>query len=163
VRANADTSALFAFIWARQALYGTTIKTSAGAASTFGASAAADFAANKQLELPDLSARFPRAAGGGLAVGTKQANQNLAHVHNASTGTAGSHSHNVTRPRRYGANDNSGGNSNPGWDAGDQQSSSSDSRATTAAGDHNHSVTVDSSGGAEARPDSFVLRALIRM
>jgi hypothetical protein len=163
VRANADTEALFAHIWARRVKLGATIKTSAGAAAVFGANAAADFAANRQLELPDISKRFPRAAGTGLDVGTKQASQNLAHVHTASTGTAGSHSHNVTRPRRYGANDNSSGNSNPGWDAGDQQSASSDSRATTAAGDHSHSVTVDSSGAAEARPDSFVLRALIRM
>ncbi|BAQ16914.1 hypothetical protein [Methyloceanibacter caenitepidi] len=54
-RANADTWALFEKLWAVGNANGTlAIYTSAGAASTFGASAAADFAANKRLALPDV-------------------------------------------------------------------------------------------------------------
>jgi microcystin-dependent protein len=55
-RANADTAALFAILWAEDAT-AFPITTSAGVASTRGASAAVDFAANKRLPLPDLRGR----------------------------------------------------------------------------------------------------------
>jgi hypothetical protein len=51
-RANADTAALFAIIWALNAT-DYPITTSTGSASTRGANAAADFAAHKRLPLPD--------------------------------------------------------------------------------------------------------------
>jgi microcystin-dependent protein len=55
-RANDDTATLFAILWALDAtLY--PILTSAGGASSRGASAAADFAANKRMTLPDLRGR----------------------------------------------------------------------------------------------------------
>lgn len=57
-RANADTSALFAVLWNIGDTYSTlAIFDSAGAASTFGADAATDFAANKAIVLPDLRER----------------------------------------------------------------------------------------------------------
>lgn len=49
-RANADTFALFSKLWAEPAYV---IQTSVGGASARGASAAADFAANKRMVLPD--------------------------------------------------------------------------------------------------------------
>lgn len=58
-RANADTANLFAMLWALNAT-DYPITTSAGGASTRGASAAADFAANKRLPLPDMRAEFVR-------------------------------------------------------------------------------------------------------
>lgn len=57
-RANADMSTLFAILWAVGNADGTlSIYTSAGAGSTYGANAAADFAAHKAIALPDLRGR----------------------------------------------------------------------------------------------------------
>lgn len=54
-RANADMEALFEHLWEIGNTDGTVdIFTSAGAGSTFGASAAADWAAHKALSLPDF-------------------------------------------------------------------------------------------------------------
>lgn len=56
-RANADTEALFTLLWNSTAQAELPIQTSAGGASTRGASAAVDFAANKRMPLPDLRGR----------------------------------------------------------------------------------------------------------
>lgn len=57
-RANADMATLFAILWAVGNADGTlSIYTSAGAGSTYGANAAADFAAHKAIALPDLRGR----------------------------------------------------------------------------------------------------------
>ncbi len=169
VRANADAEPLFAHLWARRVKLGTTIKTSAGAAAVFGANAAADFAANRQLELPDLSKRFPRAAGTGLDVGTKQASQNKSHTHTASTGNAGSHGHPTKMSNSSGETSSAiGGLMVRNFNLSDQPAHDGAPAATLGdqigiAGNHAHSVTIDADGETEARPDSFVLRALIRM
>lgn len=54
-RANADTSALFTLLWGALANTDLPIQDSTGAPSTRGASAAADFAANKRLPLPSFA------------------------------------------------------------------------------------------------------------
>jgi hypothetical protein len=54
-RANADTSALFTLLWGALANTDLPIQDNTGAASTRGASAAADFAANKRLPLPSFA------------------------------------------------------------------------------------------------------------
>jgi len=56
-RANADTLALFTLLWTDFADAELPVKTSAGGASTRGASAAADFAAHKRMTLPDYRGR----------------------------------------------------------------------------------------------------------
>ena len=57
-RANADTVDLFNKLWAVGDTYATlVINDSAGSPSTYGASAAADYAANKAIALPDLRER----------------------------------------------------------------------------------------------------------
>ena len=53
-RANADTSDLFTLLWTDYSNSILQIQTSAGAGTTRGASAAADYAANKRMPLPDL-------------------------------------------------------------------------------------------------------------
>lgn len=58
-RANADTAALFALLWALNAT-DSPILTSAGAGSTRGADAATDYAANKRLTVPDFRGEFIR-------------------------------------------------------------------------------------------------------
>lgn len=86
--ANAGASALFAVLWADGL---STILTSSGAASTRGASAAADFAANKRLTLPDYRGQFRRGLDDGRgvdtsrALGSAQAADIAAHGHTAST------------------------------------------------------------------------------
>ena len=56
-RANADTATLYALLWGSFANTELAIQASDGTASTRGASAAADFAANKRLPVPDLRGR----------------------------------------------------------------------------------------------------------
>ena len=56
-RANTDTLALFTFLWTYWTNVTAPIFTSAGSASTRGASANADWSANKRLSLPDLRGR----------------------------------------------------------------------------------------------------------
>jgi hypothetical protein len=61
--ASADYSALFTVLWDNWTNTALPILDSAGAASTRGANAAADFAANKRLPLPDLRGIFVRGSG----------------------------------------------------------------------------------------------------
>lgn len=56
-RANADTQTLYELLWNSCSNTELPIYTSAGAATTRGASASADYAANKALSLPDLRGR----------------------------------------------------------------------------------------------------------
>jgi len=87
-RANADTATLYALIWALNAT-DYPITDSAGGASTRGANAAADFAANKRLPLPELRAQFirgwdnSRGVDTGRALGSPQADQYPQHSHTA--------------------------------------------------------------------------------
>lgn len=65
IRANADTEDLFALYWDNYSNTLCPIYTSAGAASTRGASAAADYAAHKRLALPTGAGRVLGLAGTG--------------------------------------------------------------------------------------------------
>lgn len=56
-RANADTETLYTLLWNEHSNTVLAIQDSAGTPTTRGASAAADFAANKRLPLPDLRGR----------------------------------------------------------------------------------------------------------
>ncbi len=57
LRANADTETLYALLWDSWSNTELPIQTSGGVASTRGANAAADFAANKRLPVPDVRGR----------------------------------------------------------------------------------------------------------
>lgn len=65
-RANADTEALFTHLWNSFNNTLLPIQTSGGAPSTRGATAAADYAANKRMPLFDHRSRYSRAADDGL-------------------------------------------------------------------------------------------------
>ena len=90
-RANADTEDLFALFWGQFNNTILPIQNSSGVASTRGASAAADFAANKRLPIFDLRTRFIRGADDGLGfdatatVGATQADIIKDHVHPGNT------------------------------------------------------------------------------
>lgn len=79
-RANADTAALFAKIWAETSNTGDfVIQDSAGTPTTRGASAAADFAANKRIPLPNDLDNFDR--GGNTNIGIYVADTLKSHNH----------------------------------------------------------------------------------
>lgn len=94
-RANADTSALFALYWACDA---TTfpVYDSSGGASTRGANAAADYAANKRILIEDLRAEFLRGLDDSRGVdtsrvlGSSQAGQMPSHTHTLTAGSGSS-------------------------------------------------------------------------
>lgn len=118
-RANADTATLYAMLWNEYSNTVLPIQDSSGVATTRGANAAADFAANKRLPLPDYRGRTmfgadnmggassagritngesgiggtTLGASGGLESVALTSNQNGAHTHTASTTSAGTHSH----------------------------------------------------------------------
>jgi hypothetical protein len=86
---NPNYSDLFGVLWANWSNTLLPIQTSTGAASTRGLSAAADFASNKRLPLPDLRGYFVRGSGTNTdgtasgAFGTKQADAFQGHRHGA--------------------------------------------------------------------------------
>lgn len=67
-RANADTQPLFELLWGQFDNTTLPIQTNGGVATTRGASAAADFAANKRMPLFDHRAEFERGADDGRGV-----------------------------------------------------------------------------------------------
>ena len=73
-RANADTAALFAVLWNNVAQADATVQDSAGSTVSRGASAAADFAANRRIVIPDMRAEFSRGLDAGRGVDTGRAN-----------------------------------------------------------------------------------------
>ncbi len=149
VRANADTASLFALIWDESDNTAAPIQDSSGAASVRGASAAADFAAGKRLPLDDMRAEFIRGLDDGRGVdagrvlGSAQAGQNAAHAHTATVADA----------------------TLPGGTSGIAYASSSGDSGTifSSAVNHSHAVTIDSSGGSEARPRNRAYLVCIKL
>ena len=85
-RANADTEALFAHIWGETSNTGDfVIQDSSGSPTTRGASAAADFAANKRMPLPDDLETFDR--GGNTNIGIYVADTLKSHNHTGAVST----------------------------------------------------------------------------
>lgn len=106
-RANADTLALYTLLWSLDAA-DVAIYTSTGAASTRGASAAADFAALKHIDLPNESGLVSKGHHGGNGALTTNTTRRLgsvemddvkAHTHvaniDANVGTSNSRSSNL--------------------------------------------------------------------
>lgn len=173
-RANADTQALFSFLWERG------VSVVGGRGST----ASSDFLANKQLTLPDLRGRLvgcvddfgagvtnriPAAlldnsasftslgASGGVASVTLTLDQIPAHNHGGATGAAGSHSHIYQRGSPTQAASSGGTynaeNANIGGDT-----------ATSTVGDHAHTIAAQGGGQMHTNlPPVMALGAYIRL
>lgn len=134
-RANADTAALFAALWTNFAQAQATVQDSSGNTVSRGASAAADFAANRRIVIPDVRGEFirvwddSRGVDSGRAIGSTQAQAIQAHTHSYNDAMNGTGAGNVT-----------GG--------GTQGTSSS---------------TSGSTGGTETRPRNIAFPAFIKL
>ena len=86
-RANADTETLFTKLWNESANTDLIIQDNAGAPTTRGANAAADFAANKRMPLPDVATDglFLRPKMSGRAIGSVQTDAMQGHIHSVGT------------------------------------------------------------------------------
>lgn len=115
------------------------------------------------IVLPDERGEFMRGFDDGRGVDSgrslwaTQADQNKAHTHTASTGNSGNHSHSIDETTQFNAQ--SGGTS-----VLKKLTTSSGGATvdTTADGNHTHTVTVNSDGGAEARPRNVAALVCIR-
>jgi hypothetical protein len=159
-RANADTEALFTLYWNEFTNAERAIQDNTGAATTRGASAAADFAAGKRMPLFDSRSRFPRGADDGLGfdtsltVGATQADALKSHTHTGTTNVTGAHSH-LSNQANWTVS--GGGNSISG-------TGGVNSLPTSTNGDHAHTFTTDATGDAlETRPRSTVLLYCIKL
>lgn len=137
-RANADTEALFTLLWGLNAT-DSPILTSAGAGSTRGASAAADYAANKRLTVPDARGEFLRGLDDSRGVDTSR------RIGSAQADELESHLHSVTPP----SSASEGG-------SGFTVSGSTGSEAITA---YDTALT----GGTETRPRNVAALAVIKL
>lgn len=107
-RANNDTEALFTAMWNLSAT-ASPILTSAGVASTRGASASADYAAHKRLTVPDMRGQFLRGLDNGRGVDTGRALGTAQAFTTSATGVSASASSSATSTF-FGNNLNSTGN-----------------------------------------------------
>jgi microcystin-dependent protein len=137
-RANADTAALFAHLWT------TFDNATCPVSSGRGASAAADFAANKALSMPDargralvmaglgsgLTARALASAFGAETVALSLA-QMPAHAHTGATGGEGGHEHTITTSA-------AGEHAHTAWT--DAQGFHSHAAAMDTRGEHSHAL-----------------------
>lgn len=148
--ASADYSSLFAVLWDNWSNTDLPILDSTGAASTRGASAAADFSANKRLPLPNLSGIFVRGSGGPHTIGSssysatfgaKQEDQFESHTHYFNDYYQTTSAANVTRVATSGGNNSSGPISETG--------------ATLAS-------TTNATGGTETNPANIALLYCIK-
>jgi microcystin-dependent protein len=135
--------------------------------------------AGTNFKVPNVkdTGRFRRSRTATLVYGQMQANQNLSHSHTGATDTAGAHAHN--------ANVNDGGHAHTetGYTSGSSIGNAiilgigatlaNSTNNTTSAftgitvgidvqGAHAHNLTINASGGSEARPEAFVVISCIK-
>lgn len=146
LRANADTLNLYTALWNNVGQTELPIQTSAGGASTRGASAAADFAANKRLPVPDLRAEFIRGLDDGRGIDSVRA------LVGAQAASIGPHEH-YTRAGYYGSISDHYGGSSAGYGTNDS-TLPVDTSGTTA--------TTGPGIGTETRPRNVALLACIK-
>jgi hypothetical protein len=160
-RANADTSALYTHLWNSFSNTLLPIQSSSGVATTRGASAAADFAANKRLPLFDSRTRFLRGSDSSLGfdatltVGASKADGIKNHKHPGTTAADGGHTPTIPR-----------GDTGGGVAAQNGPSSGSGNVVGNPVPDHTHTFTTnDNTGGLalETRPRATVVLFCIKL
>lgn len=174
-RANADTLNLYTLLWNSTANTELIIQDSAGTPTTRGVSAAADFAANKRLPLPDKRGRVTvgkddmggsaasrmtsggagldgtvLAKAGGSQTHVLDATEMPAHDHGAATGTeSANHTHN-TPTRTFSGNSNIPAGSSTNEIIATNQAGSSATSETSGTQSANHTHAISSAGGGAA-------------
>lgn len=156
-RANADTANLFALAWGLNVL-DAAIFTSAGAPSTKGADAAADFAANKRIALPDGRAEWlrgwdnARGVDASRRLGSFAAEMIGPHPHNLNMNALATHQHTMTAHgiSRRGAN---GDNTGTNWygSSGDTNQGGTASKTTSSTSGGTPTGTAANNSGTENR------------
>lgn len=153
-RANSDTEDLYTMLWENFSNTLLPIQDSSGTATTRGASAAADYAADKRLPLPDDQGLFLRALSTssardtGRAFGSVQEDAFESHTH---TGTTSDDTHNHTIPSTARTSSSGQVIAGPKNILG-LLSDSYDTTTSTNNDTHNHTFTTSAEGGAETRP-----------
>lgn len=152
-RANADTADLFALLWSVTSNTDYPIQDSAGVASTRGASAAADFAANKRLPLPNIQDGDTLVAAVSSAVLSRTVGANLSHTHTITVDGVADHTHALPV---------TGGNGSTSQitAAGGQAPSAI---STNGAGAHTHTASATSSGGSKNLAAGLMTRIYIAL
>lgn len=153
-RANADTSALFSLLWSVTSNTDYPIQDSAGAASTRGASAAADFAANKRFPLPNIQDGDALIAAVSSAVLTRSAGEGISHTHDITIDSAGAHTHSMLVNAISGSGTGGGGAFIGTSDIGAQSGS---------AGAHTHTGTAASAGGTKNKAAGLMSRVYLAL
>jgi microcystin-dependent protein len=184
-RANADTATLYSLLW--DSYSNTVCPVSSGR----GASAAADYAANKTIGLPDLRGRalfglddMGNSASGRLAAATIDQTTNGAtggadtvtlaeanlpsHTHSfsATTSSDGAHTHDISENYFREDNNNSGGSANALRE--NQAAAGSYTLTTTSNGSHTHTVSgttgsVGSGTAVDKLPPAFLTTYIIKL
>lgn len=152
-RANADTSDLFAVLWNATSNANLPIQDSTGAASTRGASAAADFAANKRLPLPNIQDGDALVAAVSSAVLSRTAGEVLGHTHTVTVDSGGNHSHTLFTGQ-------TGVGSYPVGGPGPVSSTTAPIQND---GDHTHTATATSSGVTKNKAAGLMTRIYIAL
>lgn len=117
------------------------------------------------FKLPEVRGEFLRAlddnrgVDAGRVLGSPQGSQNLKHDHEATTEPAGAHKHKLSVPRDLVPQ---AAESNMDAVLGDEIEQGLQELETDSAPDHTHSVTVQPSGGSEARPRNIAFLACIK-
>lgn len=176
-RANPDTSTLFTALWTSVPASALQLYNSDGTTSARGGSAAADYAANKALALPDLRGRTLAAidnlggtaanrlttAGSGIAGGTLAAaggvetyaltsNQLASHAHSGTTDSAGVHHHDLSA---VAYNTAGGGGGNAALQGANHAPTATIAVGTTDdAGAHTHTFTTGTAGSGLAHQNT---------
>jgi len=161
-RANADTLALFTILWNSTSNTDLVIQTSAGANTTRGASAAADFAANKRMPLPNFQDGDALVAAVSSAVASRAAGAVKDHTHSLTMDAVADHTH--TQQVYSGANINTGATANFYGLSSNNATSGASAQSTLAAGGHTPTGTIGTSvGGAKNLAAGLYTRVYIAL
>jgi hypothetical protein len=152
-RANSDTQALFELIWTSSDNTLSPIQDASGAPTTRGASAAADFAANKRMPVPAPQDGDALLMAISSSVISRSAGEVLSHTHTATAANSGIHNHGVPSGSSEGDDPNTCTNG-----GGRNGTVSSD-----AAGEHSHTITVDAFGGTKNKAAGLFLKPYIAL
>lgn len=115
------------------------------------------------FNLPDLRGEFIRGWDNGRGVdtdrvfGSAQASQNLSHTHTGSTSSAGSHTHDLIEVT------NNGGTIHSITGNATASATAILTNAVQSAGAHTHTMSLNTSGGSEARPRNIAMLPCIRV